>query len=91
MVYKNSYHVTMCVYVCKCEVINEQYHSFICILSRHMVVCQRPRETQDSQRVIYRKRKVPNLNPLYLGNYSTDFYQIYIFYALHIRDLTYQI
>ena len=59
--------------------------------SRHMVVCQLPRETQDTQCVIYRKRKVPDFNPLYLENYSIDFYQIYIVYALHIHDLTYQI
>ena len=37
-----------------------------------------------------RKWKVPDFNPLYLWNYSTDFYQIYIFYALHINDLTYK-
>ena len=49
-----------------------------------MVVCQQPRKTQDAQCVIYRKRKVPDFDPLYLWNYSTDFYQIYIFYALYI-------
>ena len=53
-----------------------------------MVVCQWPRETQDSQSVIYRKWKVADFNPLYLLNYLEDFYQIYIFYALHVQDLT---
>ena len=56
-------------------------------LSRHAVVCQQPRETQDAQCVIYRKRKVADFNPLYLLNYLENFYQIYIFYALHIHAM----
>ena len=53
-------------------------------ISRHTVVCQRPRDTRLTC-VIYRKRKVADFDPLYLLNYLEDFY---IFYALHIHDLT---
>ena len=60
-------------------------------IKTHGRVSATKRHTRQSQCVIYRKWKVPNFNPLHLGNYSTDFYQIYIFYALHIYDLTYQI
>ena len=63
-------------------------HTHFSPLPRHTVVCQRPRETQNAQCAIYRKRKVADFNPLYLLNYLEDFYQIYIFYALHIHDLT---
>ena len=64
---------------------------WILYVSRHTVVCQWPRETQDPQCIIYRKQKVADFNPLYLLHYLEDFYQIYIFYALHICNLTYQI
>ena len=55
-----------------------------------MVVCQRPRETQDAQCIIYRKQKVPNFNLLYLGNYSTVFikftyFMLYLYMTLHIK------
>ena len=49
-------------------------YSFGQQISRHTIMCQRPRETQDAQCVIYRKRKVPDFNPLYLGNYLMEFY-----------------
>ena len=54
-------------------------------------LCVCSQERYKMQCVIYRKRKVPDFNPLYLWNYSTDFYQIYIFYALHTHYLTNQI
>ena len=38
--------------------------------------------------VIYSYRQVTIFNTSYLYNHWNDFYQIYIFYALHIRDFT---
>ena len=40
--------------------------------------------------VIYWYRKVAKFSLLYLQNYYADFYQIYIFFALHIHYFTYQ-
>ena len=78
----------------------------MCALSGHMVMCQWSRKTCDQYTwscvsgqercaahkcVIYRNRKDTIFNTSYLYNYWTDFYQIYVFYALHIYDLAYKI
>ena len=39
---------------------------------------------------IYRNRKLAIFNHSYLYNHYANFYQIHIFYALHIHDPTYQ-
>ena len=41
--------------------------------------------------VIYRNRKLAIFNPLYLYNHYVNLYKNYIFYVLHLHDLTYQI
>ena len=66
----------------------------IIILLRNTVVCQQPRKQKKTQGIqvcyllVY--RKVAKFSLLYLQNYYTDFYQIYIFSALHIHKFTYQ-
>ena len=78
-------HTYMHTYIYVHTYVRMYVHTYI-HASRHMVVCQRPRETQDAQCVIYRKRKVP----LYLRNYSTDFFKftyfmLYIYMTLYIK------
>ena len=60
-------------------------------VSRHTVMCQWPRKPCDAQ-VCYLQEPLPRLfQPSYLYNLWADFYQIHLFYALHICDPTYQI
>ena len=41
--------------------------------------------------VLFTGTAITVFNTLYLYNYWTNFYQIYIFYALYIHNLTYHI
>ena len=60
-------------------------------LSRHTVVCKENDRRTVHKCVIYWYCKVTKFNLPYLQNYRANFYQIYIFSALHIHYFTYKI
>ena len=61
------------------------------IIKTHSRVSCGQEKTREHKCVIYVNQNYADFSLLYLKSYHTDFYEIYIFYALRIPYLTYQI